>query len=73
MEQGSKSGFGVNVDLIINPVTSYRVGYKNTYTVECFAPDGSLKWVEKRCNLVTEEGLDAVSYTHLTLPTIYSV
>jgi len=58
MEQGSKSGFGVNVDLIINPVTSYRVGYKNTYTVECFAPDGSLKWVEKRCNLVTEEGLD---------------
>jgi len=52
------SGVNVSCEVIANSAEEYRVTSKNTYLVECFAPDGALKWAEENCNLVTEEGLD---------------
>jgi len=31
---------------------------KNVYEIECYAPDGALKWADKIENLVTNEGLN---------------
>lgn len=48
---------------------------KNHWTIECFAPDGSLKWREEFDNLVVTEGLnkllDATIKTGLASPAWY--
>jgi hypothetical protein len=37
-----------------------QLGLKNIYTVECFGPDGELKWVDTAFNRVVNQGLDDV-------------
>lgn len=42
--------------------THEHVAMENVYTIECYAPDGSLKWTDEIVNLVTTAGLtDLVS------------
>ena len=36
----------------------HSIAFENIYTVECVAPDGTVKWVEEIHNLVTTEGLN---------------
>ena len=38
---------------------------ENRYKIECFSPDGKLKWVEEFENLVVNEGLDDSLDKHL--------
>jgi len=60
MEQNSKSGAKVEGHIVSRRMVDLDVVNKNTYRVECFASDGTLKWVEERQNLVTNEGLNDV-------------
>jgi hypothetical protein len=39
-------------------VTPAAVALENHYLIECFAPDGTLKWVDEIKNLVVTEGLN---------------
>jgi hypothetical protein len=39
--------------------------FRNTYLVECFDPDGNLKWRDETTNLVVNEGLDDVLTRYL--------
>lgn len=36
------------------------ITFHNTYVIECFSPDGNLKWVERITNIVVNVGLDDV-------------
>lgn len=61
----------------VDAVSSTRIGLsvEHHYTVECFGPDGKLKWRDEFDNLVTTVGknkyLDATLKTGLTSPTWY--
>jgi len=37
-----------------------KIGFEGAFVVECFRPDGSLRWREKIDNIVTNVGLDEI-------------
>lgn len=42
-----------------------RIELENVYTIECYGPDGKLKWVDEIRNLVVDEGLNDALDKHL--------
>jgi len=53
-----KGGAKFAADLILNLLVRYSVKLKNTWTWECYGPDGVLKWREVVPNIVVNVGLD---------------
>lgn len=58
MEQNAKAGMGAQADLVARNSLMAGIGMATHYKVECFSPDGTLKWVEEFDNLVVNEGLN---------------
>ena len=56
MEQ-SKASEAVQAGLVANRQTTNAMSAGGVFTVECRAPDGSLKWTDTFHNLVVDEGL----------------
>ena len=55
------------------PTTTDDILTSDTHLIQSFADLNALKQNDARTVIVGAEGAYAVSYTHLTLPTIYSV
>jgi hypothetical protein len=53
-------GFGCGGEAALSAVGSARIGmgFRNIFRVECYGPDGALKWAEEFTNLVVNEGLN---------------
>jgi len=47
----------VSAGLIANKTATEQVGAGGVYTVECVAPDGTVKWTDTFLNLVMNEGV----------------
>lgn len=60
MDMKNKTGFDASADVTRGGGADAQVGFSNTYNIECYGPDGSLKWEEVVHNLVVNEGLDDV-------------
>ncbi|HUT90575.1 MAG TPA: hypothetical protein VMY37_13820 [Thermoguttaceae bacterium] len=54
----AKAGAKFASNLILNLLVRYSVAVKNTWTWECYGPDGVLKWREVVPNIVVNVGLD---------------
>ena len=56
----SKFGDIVKANLITPRDLEFGIALRNLYHMECFGPDGKLKWEEKFGNLVVNVGLDDI-------------
>ena len=57
------SKFFKNINILFKAKSeslSEKLKFKNIYKVECFRPDGSVRWTEEIQNLVVDVGLDDV-------------
>ena len=55
---GVKQRFLAMAQAIFRPKGVLKFGIRNHYHVECFGPDGVLKWADDAYNLVVNVGLD---------------
>ncbi len=58
--QGAVSGLGVDAQAVMRPSIRFGSIASHHYKVECFARDGSLKWVEEFDNITVDVGLDEI-------------
>lgn len=56
MEETSKIGDSANASVVRGADTCESAGLTGEYVVECFGPDGNLKWRDTIENVVTQEG-----------------
>lgn len=61
-DQIDVSGFGSNFEaqMIARAIASGELEVRGHYHVECYGPDGNLKWEDEIDNLVTNAGLDHI-------------
>jgi len=59
MLQDSKLGVGAEASVDRGGEAKVGLQFENRWKVECFGPDGRLKWVEEIDNLVVNEGLNS--------------
>lgn len=48
----------IGADIVSRPGTKQAISLENHYHIECFGPDGKLKWEEEFDNLVVNVGLN---------------
>jgi len=60
---GADMQVSANADRVADE--THSLALENHYVIECFAPDGELKWTEEITNLVTNAGLDDVLTQYL--------
>ena len=58
---------------LVSLFENYNADYKKYETKGFLGEEQRLSWIETLENTANSLGLNTVSYTHLTLPTIYSV
>ena len=58
---GGESNAGAEASAVMNPAADLgRAVASHHYRIECFGPDGALKWAEEFDNITVNEGLDEI-------------
>ena len=58
MDHVASAGCKVGGEIVMRAGTQMGPAMRSVYRVECFAPDGTSKWIEEVTNIVVNEGLN---------------